>query len=84
MQVLCCHSLPVDIFSLLSAIDDLAYVFCLAELGYCRDYRQLLRVRVCLRLSIARVGIGGDGLIIKPKLVLNSFLGCISCLVVVC
>ena len=58
MQVLCCHSLPVDIFSLLPAIDGLAYVFRLAELGYCRDYRQLMKVRACLRLSIARIGIG--------------------------
>ena len=58
MQVLCCHSLPVDNFSHLPAIDGLAYVFRLAELDYCRDYRQLMRVRVCLWLSIARIGIG--------------------------
>ena len=84
MQILCCHSLPVDIFSLIPAIDGVAFVFRLAELVYCRDNRQLLRVRVCLRLSIARIGIGLDGLIIKPKLVLNRFLGCKSCLVGVC
>ena len=58
MQVLCCHRLPVDIFGLLPAIDGLAYVFRLAELGYCRDDRQLMSVRVCLRLSIARIGTG--------------------------
>ena len=84
MQVLCCHSLPVDVFSLLPAIGGLAYVFCLAELGYCRDYRQLMKERVCLRLSIARISIGCDGLIIKLKLVLNRFLGCKLFLVGVC
>ena len=58
MQVLCCHRLPVDIIGLLPAIDGLAYVFRLSELGYSRDYRQLMRIRVYLRLSIARICIG--------------------------